>query len=582
MKKKFLMVLLTIILALCSIAGLTACKHEHEYTTSVKEPTCTEQGYTTYTCSCGDNYIDNYVDEIEHDYNNGNCLNCSASIFAGDYQEISFQQAKEFNNTLTQESKRFHWEKGYVLVGNTDITYDVLPETLETVTPDKSYKINTASKQGSLVACGTANHTFISASGSNFERADMYYQDGTLYAEWTYFLSTNVKTQKKISFDEFLASMGFSSAIWDFTTILQLLDSGYYDNVKLYREDTPSYVKIKMEVPEQEKNGAKNYLNVCFVFDKNYNLTSLYYEFNMYYLGANSNSVISITESKDIVPIVSNPETYECQEHNYNAGICSVCSYNLFENIDEIHFDGVSEERIGAFVENVKNNSTQGAIEFKKYGAQIKYVGYQMFNSTKYKREDLVNVKYDNNIYNVELNATIKPATLSVTGTDGGESQIYDFEHTAFIVDKTIYSTQPNPLNNLGEITDCSADEYNSVVDIIRRMTAFVRNGSSDSWEISVAQLPMAYEMIYKLLSANYFYLKAGNYHIIKIEIDDQYMGNIETTYVYDEEYDLVGFIGNNEIGEDINTKVIIKPLCDDFVIPNEIIEKINDYNLEN
>ncbi len=85
-----------------------------------------------------------------------------------------------------------------------------------------------------------------------------------------------------------------------------------------------------------------------------------------------------------------------------------------------------------------------------------------------------------------------------------------------------------------------------------------------------------------KPLSADYFYKKTGNYYIIKVVVDDQYMGDIRATYVYDEEYDLVGFIGNNEIGENINTKVIIKPLCDDFVIPNEIIEKINDYNLEN
>ena len=41
--------------------------HECEYTTEVTAPTCTEQGYTTYTCSgCGDFYIDNYVDAKGH------------------------------------------------------------------------------------------------------------------------------------------------------------------------------------------------------------------------------------------------------------------------------------------------------------------------------------------------------------------------------------------------------------------------------------------------------------------------------------------------------------------------------------
>ncbi|MBR2376000.1 MAG: leucine-rich repeat protein [Clostridia bacterium] len=68
MKRKHLMTILTLTLALCSILGLTACGHEHSYTTSVTAPTCTEQGYTTYTCSCGDSYVDDYVDALDHDF----------------------------------------------------------------------------------------------------------------------------------------------------------------------------------------------------------------------------------------------------------------------------------------------------------------------------------------------------------------------------------------------------------------------------------------------------------------------------------------------------------------------------------
>ena len=44
--------------------------HAHEYTPVVTEPTCTEKGYTTYTCSCNDSYVDNYVDELGHSYTN--------------------------------------------------------------------------------------------------------------------------------------------------------------------------------------------------------------------------------------------------------------------------------------------------------------------------------------------------------------------------------------------------------------------------------------------------------------------------------------------------------------------------------
>lgn len=42
--------------------------HIHEYDSVVTDPTCTEQGYTTYTCECGDSYNDNYVDSLGHEY----------------------------------------------------------------------------------------------------------------------------------------------------------------------------------------------------------------------------------------------------------------------------------------------------------------------------------------------------------------------------------------------------------------------------------------------------------------------------------------------------------------------------------
>ena len=43
----------------------------HTYTTAVTAPTCTEQGYTTYTCNCGETYIGNYVNATGHADNDG-------------------------------------------------------------------------------------------------------------------------------------------------------------------------------------------------------------------------------------------------------------------------------------------------------------------------------------------------------------------------------------------------------------------------------------------------------------------------------------------------------------------------------
>ena len=45
-----------------------ANKELHNYSTTEIEPTCTEQGYTLYTCDCSYSYKDNYVDKLGHTY----------------------------------------------------------------------------------------------------------------------------------------------------------------------------------------------------------------------------------------------------------------------------------------------------------------------------------------------------------------------------------------------------------------------------------------------------------------------------------------------------------------------------------
>ena len=48
-----------------------ATAHEHSYKDVVTAPTCTEKGYTTHTCACGDSYVDTYVDALGHAWDNG-------------------------------------------------------------------------------------------------------------------------------------------------------------------------------------------------------------------------------------------------------------------------------------------------------------------------------------------------------------------------------------------------------------------------------------------------------------------------------------------------------------------------------
>lgn len=48
--------------------------HTHSYSSVVTAPTCTTQGYTTYTCSsCGYSYIGNYTAALGHNYASATC-----------------------------------------------------------------------------------------------------------------------------------------------------------------------------------------------------------------------------------------------------------------------------------------------------------------------------------------------------------------------------------------------------------------------------------------------------------------------------------------------------------------------------
>lgn len=43
----------------------------HDYNTVVTAPSCIDDGYTTYTCHCGDSYVANEITALGHSYNNG-------------------------------------------------------------------------------------------------------------------------------------------------------------------------------------------------------------------------------------------------------------------------------------------------------------------------------------------------------------------------------------------------------------------------------------------------------------------------------------------------------------------------------
>ena len=55
---------------------IEATGHSHEAV--ITPPTCTESGFTTYICHCGDRYNDYYSDPLGHDYAADTCTRCGA------------------------------------------------------------------------------------------------------------------------------------------------------------------------------------------------------------------------------------------------------------------------------------------------------------------------------------------------------------------------------------------------------------------------------------------------------------------------------------------------------------------------
>ena len=68
---------------------LPKLEHTHNYEAVITDPTCTENGYTTYTCKCGDSYVDDEVAALGHDWVDNVCSRC------GEVRENPFGDVKE-------------------------------------------------------------------------------------------------------------------------------------------------------------------------------------------------------------------------------------------------------------------------------------------------------------------------------------------------------------------------------------------------------------------------------------------------------------------------------------------------------
>ena len=104
MKKTFY-IKITAMLISVSLCFLASCAriHQHTYIPTVTNPTCEEQGFTTFACECGINYVSDYRDELPHTYGeNGTCTSCGVYNYepAFKYENGVITGLTDFGKTL--------------------------------------------------------------------------------------------------------------------------------------------------------------------------------------------------------------------------------------------------------------------------------------------------------------------------------------------------------------------------------------------------------------------------------------------------------------------------------------------------
>ena len=93
----------------CSRCNYTTYKEipatGHHHNAVVTAPTCTEKGYTTHTCACGNSYKDSYTNALGHSYKNGKCTRCGAA----DPNYKPAPKAPELKITTSAGKPKIYW-----------------------------------------------------------------------------------------------------------------------------------------------------------------------------------------------------------------------------------------------------------------------------------------------------------------------------------------------------------------------------------------------------------------------------------------------------------------------------------------
>ena len=164
MKKKLIKIVGLLFICCITAFGGVACKedepvHQHAYEAVVTAPTCTEQGFTTYTCSCGDTYTDTYVSALEHKFANYVFNNDAKCGVNGTETAICNRDGCNEKGTRTKENSALdHKFTNYVF--NNDAKCGVNGTETATCNRDGCNEKDTRTKENSALDHEFANYVF--------------------------------------------------------------------------------------------------------------------------------------------------------------------------------------------------------------------------------------------------------------------------------------------------------------------------------------------------------------------------------------------------------------------------------------
>ena len=82
----------------------------HSHTPTVTAPTCTEKGFTTHTCACGDSYVDTYVNALGHTFGSWELTTAPTCTEKGEETRVCECKATETREVAAKNHNFGAWE----------------------------------------------------------------------------------------------------------------------------------------------------------------------------------------------------------------------------------------------------------------------------------------------------------------------------------------------------------------------------------------------------------------------------------------------------------------------------------------